>query len=305
MSEPFAPEEAAPLTPEEPVALTIAGSDSGGGAGIQADLKTFSALGCYGVSVLTAVTAQNPEGLLAVQELSPETVGAQLQALGAYFRIGAAKTGMLSSIPLIEAVADAYRTLAATQGPRGLPPLVVDPVMVATSGARLLNADAVAALRKRILCLATLITPNMDEAALLSGISLHTPADLERAARTLYDAHGVAVLVKGGHLPAETLADCLYDGQQLRWLHGLRVQGVCSHGTGCTLSAAIAARLLHGEGLFQAVSQARAYLQGALERALRVGAEPLLNHFYAPVALRAAPGTAYGRETQKKLRTNA
>jgi hydroxymethylpyrimidine/phosphomethylpyrimidine kinase len=275
--------------PSLPVALTIAGSDSGGGAGIQADLKTFSALGAYGTSALTAITAQNPSAVTAIQPIDPEVVAAQIKAVGDYFTVGAAKTGMLFSAPVIEAVAEGFRALrdgrpgAPGQGP---PPLVVDPVMVATSGAKLLNDDAIGALKERILPLATLLTPNMGEAALLSGRTVETEAHLEPAARALYDRFGVPVLVKGGHLrTAAEVVDCLYDGREARFFRDRFIPGLNSHGTGCTLSAAIAVKLLQGRPLAQAVAEGRHYLQETLARARPVGRETLLNHFFAPLPL--------------------
>jgi hydroxymethylpyrimidine/phosphomethylpyrimidine kinase len=272
-----------------PVLLTIAGSDSGGGAGIQADLKTFAALGTFGTSAITAITAQNPDGVTAIQGIEPLVVAAQIEAIGAYFDVGAAKTGMLFSTEIIEAVADAYGHLHNSErspGGRRVPPLVVDPVMVATSGAKLLNDDAIDALATRILPLATVITPNMDEAALLSGREVREEAHLEPAARALYDRFGVAVLVKGGHLQGvEEVVDCFFDGQDAYEYRAPFMHGVNTHGTGCTLSAAIAAYLMRGLAPLDAVGEAREYLRMALAKALPVGRAVALNHGHEPIPL--------------------
>jgi hydroxymethylpyrimidine/phosphomethylpyrimidine kinase len=272
-----------------PVMLTIAGSDSGGGAGIQADLKTFAALGTYGTSAITAITAQNPEGVTAIQGIEPAVVGAQIDAVGGYFSVGAAKTGMLFSTEIIEAVAAAYpRLRTSAQSPQGarVPPLVVDPVMVATSGAKLLNDDAIGALRERILPLATLVTPNMDEAALLSGREVTREEHLEPAARAIHDRFGVPVLVKGGHLPnAEEVLDTLFDGADLYVYRAPRMAGVNTHGTGCTLAAAIAVYLMRGYGVLDAVNEGREYLTRTFANAIPVGSAVALNHNFAPLPL--------------------
>ncbi len=258
--------------------LTIAGSDSGGGAGIQADLKTFAALGGYGTSALTAITAQNPDGVTAIQGIDPAIVAEQIRQVGRYFPVAAVKTGMLFSAAIVAATAEALAELP------GRPPLVVDPVMVATSGAKLLQDDAIAALCERILPRAALVTPNMDEAALLLGRKLTSRADLEPAARTLQDRFGTAVLVKGGHLTGSTeAADCLCsrdaDGNvAITWYSQPFVQGVNAHGTGCTLSAAIAAYLGHGVPLVDAVGRARDYLHAGLINAVRAGKARAINH---------------------------
>jgi hydroxymethylpyrimidine/phosphomethylpyrimidine kinase len=274
-----------------PVALTIAGSDSGGGAGIQADLKTFAALGVFGASVITAVTAQNPDGVTAIQGIDPPVVGAQIRAVRDYFAVGAAKTGMLYSAPIIHAVADALAEVPAGAAPgsdaaRHRPPLVVDPVMVASSGARLLREDAIAALCERIIPLAAVVTPNMAEAALLAEMEVSTARHLEAAARALHGRFGVPVLVKGGHLlDSPEAVDCLYDGRQARIYRARFLPGLNPHGTGCTLSAAIAVYLLRGLPLGDAVAEAKAYLHKALAASLRVGKAPALNHAFAPEKL--------------------
>jgi hydroxymethylpyrimidine/phosphomethylpyrimidine kinase len=273
-----------------PVMLSIAGSDSGGGAGIQADLKTFSALGAYGTTAITAITAQNPDGVTDIQGIAPATVAAQVRAVWDYFDIGAAKTGMLYSSEIIHAVADTLE-----KGPTQPPPgsstaarlkLVVDPVMVATSGARLLREDAIQALCDRIIPLAALITPNMGEAALLGNLEVAAAEHLEPAARALYERFRVPVLVKGGHLKdSEEAIDCLFDGSNVEFFADRFVLGVNAHGTGCTLSAAIAVYLMRGLHVGDAVGQAKIYLQSALSHALPIGKGQAMNHAVAPLPL--------------------
>jgi hydroxymethylpyrimidine/phosphomethylpyrimidine kinase len=273
-----------------PVTLTIAGSDSGGGAGIQADLKTFAALGAFGTSAITAITAQNPEGVTDIQGIAPATVAAQVRAVWDYFDIGAAKTGMLYSAEIIHAVADALEKGPGVGTPGNTPPerlkLVVDPVMVATSGARLLREDAIQALCARILPLATVVTPNMPEAALLAEMEVTAPEHLEPAARALHGRFGVPVLVKGGHLKnSEEAIDCLFDGTKTEFFADRFLAGVSTHGTGCTLSAAITVYLMRGLPLGDAVGQAKVYLQSALANSLPVGKGMALNHAVAPLPL--------------------
>ena len=268
-----------------PVALTIAGSDSGGGAGIQADLKTFAALGVYGTSALTAITAQNPGGVTAIQAIDPPVVAAQIGAVRDYFRVGAAKTGMLFSQEIIQAVAQA---LAAHAGGdiNGPLPLVADPVMVATSGARLLNDDAVGALCEHILPRAALITPNMDEAAILAQRPVEREEHLEPAARIIYSRFRVPVLVKGGHLRGSPEAvDIFWDGTIVRIYSSPYVAGKNPHGTGCTLSAAIAAHLARGCSLMDAIAEGKRYLHRALDESLPAGKSTVLNHGFDPMPL--------------------
>ena len=268
-----------------PVALTIAGSDSGGGAGIQADLKTFAALGVYGTSALTAITAQNPDGVTAIQAIDPPVVAAQIGAVRDYFRVGAAKTGMLFSQEIIQAVAQA---LAAHAGGdiNGPLPLVADPVMVATSGARLLNDDAVGALCEHILPRAALITPNMDEAAILAQRPVAREEHLEPAARIIYSRFRVPVLVKGGHLRGSSEAvDIFWDGTIVRIYSSPYVAGKNPHGTGCTLSAAIAAHLARGCSLMDAIAEGKRYLHRALDESLPAGKSTVLNHGFDPMPL--------------------
>lgn len=238
-----------------PVALTIAGSDSGGGAGIQADLRVFSRLGVFGTCVITAVTAQNLTGVRGVAGIAADIVRAQAEAVAEGFAPGAVKTGMLWSAAIVETVAD----LVARQL---LPAPVVDPVMVATSGARLLEADAVTAYEHALFPHARVITPNLDEAALLLGHAI-TRDGMHEAARALKARYGCPVLLKGGHLDGEPV-DLLCTGATLREFHNARVDAVNTHGSGCTLSAAIAAKLALGLELEDACAQAIAFLHGAL-----------------------------------------
>ncbi|MER2533645.1 MAG: bifunctional hydroxymethylpyrimidine kinase/phosphomethylpyrimidine kinase [Rhizobiaceae bacterium] len=248
------------------IALTIAGSDSGGGAGIQADLKTFSALGVYGTSVLTAVTAQNTQGVRAVEDISPAIIAAQIDAVCADMAVGAAKIGMVSRAETIFTIAERLRHWRIRP--------VLDPVMVATSGDRLLREDAIGALRAELLPLAALVTPNLPEAALLTGtLVAETESGMVAQAETILRAGASAVLVKGGHGHGPDSTDILLHGGGLLRLSMPRVATPNTHGTGCTLSAAIAAGLARKLELAEAVCEARAYLQGALEAgaALRIG----------------------------------
>jgi hydroxymethylpyrimidine/phosphomethylpyrimidine kinase len=254
-----------------PIALTIAGSDSGGGAGIQADLKTFAALGVHGVTALTCITAQNPRRVLGVFPSSPAAVRRQLEAVFAELRPAAAKTGMLYSAAIIRLVADYFQHV------RGVP-LVVDPVMIATSGAALLRTSAVKMLQTRLLPLAALVTPNLDEAAMLAGRKLRSLEDLRFAAREIYRRHGCAVLVKGGHLRGlNEAADILYDGWSELLLTAPFVKGVRTHGTGCTYSAAITAHLAAGCDLPSAVARAKEFITQAIARSARVGRHSVLS----------------------------
>lgn len=260
-----------------PIALTIAGSDSGGGAGIQADLKTFAALGVHGTSVLTCITAQNPRRVTAIQPVSPRMVRAQLDAVFEELPPRGVKTGMLYSAGIIGAVAAFFeeRTKAGDA-----PPLVVDPVMVATSGAVLLRPDAIRALRERLLPLATLVTPNADEGALLTGRKLRSLDDLREAARALHERFGAAALVKGGHLPLREAVDVFFDGRQWLTLRARRVRGVSTHGTGCTYSAAIAAGLARGLTLVEAVRLAKRFVSAAIAASYRAAGHDALHPLY-------------------------
>ncbi|MGH2723965.1 MAG: bifunctional hydroxymethylpyrimidine kinase/phosphomethylpyrimidine kinase [Actinomycetota bacterium] len=244
--------------------MTIAGSDSGGGAGIQADLKTFQALGVWGMSAITAVTVQNTKGVSGYEELSPETVGDQVRAVVTDIGVDAAKTGMLASAPIIEAVADA---VAETR----VPNLVVDPVFVSKHGHSLLREDAVDALRTRILPLAALVTPNLPEAAGLSGLEVRTEEDMERSGRAILDLGPTAVLVKGGHLEGDRVTDLLVTADGSEPLTAERIDTPHTHGTGCVLSAAIAAYLARGEDLREAVARGKEFVTEAIRAALEIG----------------------------------
>jgi hydroxymethylpyrimidine/phosphomethylpyrimidine kinase len=248
-----------------PRALTIAGSDSGGGAGIQADLKTFMALGCHGMSALTALTAQNTVAVTAIHEVPAEFVIAQIDAVASDIGVDAAKTGMLSSAAIIEAVAKSVEV-------HGLNQLVVDPVFVSKHRDHLLAPEAVSALSNRLLPLAEVVTPNLYEAeGLVGGGEITSLESMREAARALHDLGPRYVLVKGGHLPREMATDLLYDGRQFLELSGPRFDTEDTHGTGCALSAAIAARLAHGDDVPTAVRAAKDFVTGAIRRGLRIG----------------------------------
>ena len=252
------------------VALTVAGSDSGGGAGIQADLKTFAALGVYGVSAITAVTAQNTRGVSAVETLSPGIVSAQIAAVVADFQIAALKTGMLANAGIIGAVARVLRVSRVG-------PLIVDPVMVAKSGDRLLDADALEALTRDLLPLAALVTPNLPEAEVLTGMPVRTLEEQREAARRIVGLGARAVVVKGGHAETAEIVDVLFDGQAFTEFRAERVPGTSTHGTGCTFSAAIAAQLALGRGIQEAIPLAQAYVAKAIRNA------PGLGHGHGPM----------------------
>jgi hydroxymethylpyrimidine/phosphomethylpyrimidine kinase len=246
-----------------PVALTVAGSDSGGGAGIQADLKTFQAFGVFGTSAITAITAQNTLGVFGIQKLSPELVAAQIRAVAEDLHPAATKTGMLADADIISAVtAELERT--------GIDNLVVDPVMVATSGDRLLDEGAADAYGS-LFPLATLLTPNLPEAEILTGLPIHNLEGMGEAARQLI-SHGVrAVLIKGGHLAGDEVFDLLHDGESWHVWREKRIGEGYAHGTGCTLSAAIAAGLASGIRLLPAVDRALRYTRRALSTAEALG----------------------------------
>jgi hydroxymethylpyrimidine/phosphomethylpyrimidine kinase len=247
-----------------PRLLTIAGSDSGGGAGIQADLKTFAAHGCYGTSAITAVTAQNTVAVTAVQELPAAIVVAQIRAVVGDIGVDAVKVGMLGGAAVTLAVADELAALRGT-------PIVVDPVMVAKSGATLLAEDAIAALSSRLLPLATVVTPNLPEAERLAGRRIASDEEALAAARALAAA-GCAVLLKGGHQEGPEVVDLLVAGGEVHRFTHPRQPTRSTHGTGCTLSSAVAARLARGEALPDAVAGAIAYLQAAIAAAPGLGA---------------------------------
>jgi hydroxymethylpyrimidine/phosphomethylpyrimidine kinase len=246
------------------IALTIAGSDSGGGAGIQADLKTFQRFGVFGTTVVTAVTAQNTLGVRDVHPVPLASVRAQLDALADDLPPAALKTGMLATAPLVALVAEAIRD-------RGWRHHVLDPVMVATSGDRLLDAGAEAAVRDHLLPLAELVTPNLGETALLVGHPVPDLGAMERAGRILRDMGAGAALIKGGHLPGEALVDILVSAAGVRQFRHARITTTSTHGTGCTLSAAITAGLALGRPLEAAVEAALAWLQRAIATAPGLG----------------------------------
>jgi hydroxymethylpyrimidine/phosphomethylpyrimidine kinase len=246
-----------------PKALTIAGSDSGGGAGIQADLKTFSAFRVFGMSVITAVTAQNSLGVQGVENLPPAFVAQQLRSVLDDFGTDAAKCGMLSTAAIIEAVAE-------TLTQHRVEKLVVDPVMVAKSGDPLLQADARTALADRILPLALVVTPNLPEAEVLAGMRVVEPEDMEEAARRIHLMGPRYVLVKGGHLKGDA-TDLLWNGREFTRFPGPRVDSANTHGTGCTFSAAIAAGLARGQALGDAIRSAKAYVTRAIREGFKAG----------------------------------
>jgi len=247
-----------------PVALTIAGSDSGGGAGIQADLKTFAAFGVHGTSALTAITAQNTVGVTDIMELPPALVRAQIEAVMLDIGAAAAKTGMLSSAAIIEVVADAITHF-------NLRNLVVDPVMVAKGGARLLRDDAVDSLRRRLLPVAAVVTPNLPEAEVLLGRSIRTLDERRQAARDLVALGAHAAVVKGGHGDDEQAIDHYFDGTELIELRSPRIPTANTHGSGCVFSAAIAAGLAKGSDSLAAVHHAKDFITRGIEHSLEVG----------------------------------
>ena len=255
-------------------ALTIAGSDSGGGAGIQADLKTFAAHGVYGTSAVTALTAQNTLGVSAVHVVPAEIVTAQIEAVVSDFGCDAVKTGMLANAAVVEAVAAAVEALE-------LPNLVVDPVMVAKSGDRLLDDQAVHTMRSALVRLARVITPNIPEAEALCGMTIRSVADMRAAAERLSSLKPSAVLLKGGHLEGPDVVDVLFEHGRIVELTGPRVGGRHTHGTGCTFAAAIAAGLARRQTLENAVRAAKEYVAGAMQAGIPLGGgHRPLNHFW-------------------------
>lgn len=255
-------------------ALTIAGSDSGGGAGIQADLKTFASLGVHGTSAVTCLTAQNPEGVRAIHPCPAAMVRHQIEAVFAELPPAALKTGMLYSAPIIRAVAEALRERRAT-------PFVLDPVMVATSGAPLLKPEAMRALCSELLPLATLVTPNLHEAEILTRSELRGVADLRRAARALHEQFGCATLLKGGHLRGlKSAVDIFWDGREELLLEAPFIRGLSTHGTGCTYSAAITGYLARGLTLGRAVVRAKDYITQAIAQSRLTARHSVLNSFW-------------------------
>jgi hydroxymethylpyrimidine/phosphomethylpyrimidine kinase len=260
-------------TDDLPVALTIAGSDSSGGAGIQADLKTFHAFGVFGTSAITAITVQNTLGVRAVQPIALDIVAGQIAAVASDLHPAACKTGMLATRALVHTVAESIREHA-------LPNYILDPVMVATSGDRLLDEDAVEAIVRELLPQALLVTPNLDEAQILTGFPVTDETAMQRAAHTLVDAGAGAALIKGGHLVGDALVDVLHDGRRLHTFRRVRLHTRNTHGTGCTLSAAVAAGLARGAPLLAAVEDALDFVHRAIASAPNLGSgSGPLNHF--------------------------
>ena len=245
-------------------ALTIAGSDSGGGAGIQADIKTMTVNGVFATSAVTSLTAQNTTGVTAILDATPEFLAAELDAVFSDIYPDAVKIGMVSQSALIEVIADKLVEYQAKH-------IVVDPVMVATSGSKLISDDAIATLTSRLLPLAELITPNLPETEVLVGHEVKTIEEMEAAAKEIYDKYGCTVLVKGGHAHNDA-SDYLYDGKTGQWFHGERINNPNTHGTGCTLSSAIASNLAKGRSLAESVAAAKRFLEGALRAGLDLGA---------------------------------
>lgn len=254
--------------------LTIAGSDSGGGAGIQADIKAMSANGVFAMSVITAVTAQNTEEVTDVLELPPNIVAAQLDAVFDDFDVAAVKTGMLGSAAVVEEVASMLKTQNVTD-------LVVDPVMLSKSGHPLSKPDAIDALKTHLFPLALLVTPNVHEAQQLSGIKITSLADARRAAKIIHGFGCQQVLIKGGHLLTERATDLLYDGRFFNVFKGEFIETPHTHGTGCTFASAIAAHLARGKSVVDAIHTAKAYLTEAIRHSLAIGhGQGPTDHFY-------------------------
>lgn len=254
-------------------ALTIAGSDCSGGAGIQADIKTMTMNGVYAMSAITALTAQNTLGVTAISGVTPEFLAAQIDAIFTDIRPDAVKIGMVASAELVETIAERLKFYKAEN-------IVVDPVMVATSGSNLSSNEAVEAMKKHLLPIATIATPNIPEAEVLSGMEIHNDKDMEVAAEKIGREFGCAVLCKGGHAVNDA-NDLLYHNGELKWFHAKRVDNPNTHGTGCTLSSAIAANFAKGMEMDEAICAAKAYLSGALEAMLDLGSgSGPLNHLY-------------------------
>ncbi len=243
--------------------LTIAGSDSSGGAGIQADLKTMLANGVYGMSAITALTAQNTTGVTAISEVTPEFLGQQIDAVFTDIFPDAVKTGMVANAGLIEVIAERLSFYKATN-------IVVDPVMIATSGSKLISEEAIDVLKEKLLPIATVVTPNIPEAEVLSGMKISDRADMEKAADFINKTYGCSVLLKGGH-SINDANDLLCENGGMRWFEGVRIDNPNTHGTGCTLSSAIASNLAKGYNPMQSVRLAKEYISGALSAMLDLG----------------------------------
>ncbi len=253
--------------------LTIAGSDSSGGAGIQADLKTFSAHGTFGMSVITAVTAQNTQGVFAVQDITPEVIGKQIDAIFDDIAVDGVKIGMVSQVETIKIISEKLRQYKPKN-------VVVDPVMVSKSGFYLLNPEAEEVLIKELIPLAAIVTPNIPEAEVITGLSIKTIDEMKKAAELIYKMGPANVLVKGGHLEDDS-TDILFDGKEFYYFNAKRIATKNTHGTGCTLSSAIAANLAKGKSVFEAVKAAKEYINIAIEHSLSIGkGVGPTNHFY-------------------------
>jgi hydroxymethylpyrimidine/phosphomethylpyrimidine kinase len=262
------------VSSKPPTAMTIAGSDSGGGAGIQADLKTFSALGVFGTSTLTAITAQNTVGVTAVHEVPTEVISAQIDAVMTDIGADAVKTGMLSSSAIVATVSDAVRR-------HGITNLVVDPVMVAKSGDRLLREEAISSICNDLIPLARVVTPNIPEAEDLTGLSINNDSDVRRAAEAIIGMGARSVVIKGGHRDGPP-TDVLYDGERFLEFTTERIPSTNTHGTGCTFASAVAAGLAHGLDIPDAVQQGKDYVTAAIRSAYPIGeGHGPLHHFHA------------------------
>lgn len=253
--------------------LTIAGSDSCGGAGIQADLKTFSALGTYGMSVITAITAQNTTGVVSVREMDVDIVREQIECLYDDIAVHAVKIGMVSSVEIIDTIAECLKNKNAAN-------IVLDPVMVSKSGCHLLRPEAKDELIKALFPMALVVTPNLFEAEVITGSKIETLEQMEQAAREIYSLGARNVVVKGGHLTGDAI-DVLYDGRDFEYIKGSRIETKNTHGTGCTFSSAIAAYISKGNTVYDAVRQAKDYINGAIENSIELGhGVGPTNHFY-------------------------
>jgi len=262
------------MTPPVLCVLTIAGSDPSGGAGIQADLKTFAALGVYGASAITAVTVQNTMGVISVEPLMADVVTAQIEAVAGDIEVHATKTGMLATAAIVEAVTAAVDEL-------DLPNLVVDPVLVATSGESLLDEDGVQVMKSELLPRALVVAPNLPEAEVLSGYRIRSMEDVQEAARRIHDLGPTAVIIKGGHGQDDLVVDVLYDGDRFLEFRTSRVPTPNVHGTGCTFASALATYLAQGLPLDQAAERAQSYVAQAIRHAFAVGhGQQILNHFW-------------------------
>lgn len=254
-----------------PVALTVAGSDSGGGAGIQADILTIAANGAFACSAIAALTAQNPDEVRAIEEVSPQFLSQQLETVYDYFKPAAAKTGMLFSAKLAEVVANFFQIHRDVK-------LVVDPVMISSSGHKLLEDDAVKIVREQLIPLAEVFTPNLDEAAFLLGVDKISSEQMQESAKLLRKKFGTNVLLKGGHLNSDEIVDVLAEENDVAVFKSSRIDGVNTHGSGCTLSAAIAARLARKDSLKSACQKARSYLENGMKNPIATSRESFINH---------------------------